>query len=64
MIASSRCARSTKPRGDLHAIADEIEALKLQVSRLPDRVWLSWLLFLGFGSVWALIAALALRLTR
>jgi hypothetical protein len=36
----------------------------MQVSRLPTRVWLSRMWLIGFGSVWALLAVVALLLVR
>jgi len=47
-------------RGDLYAIADEIEALKLQVAGLPTRDYVSRLALLATATVWALIATVAL----
>jgi hypothetical protein len=33
-----------------------MDFLKMQVSRLPTRAWLSRVALMGFGSVWALLA--------
>jgi hypothetical protein len=51
-------------RGDLYAIADEVEFLKVQVAALPDRAYLSRLALMATGSVWALIVAVAMILAR
>jgi hypothetical protein len=36
----------------------------MQLSRLPTRKWLSRMALIGFGSVWALLALVALLLAR
>jgi hypothetical protein len=51
-------------RGDLYAIADDLEFLKIQIARLPTRAWLSRMGLLGLASVWTLILAVALMLMR
>jgi hypothetical protein len=38
--------------------------VKEQLARQPDRAWLSRMLLLGFGGVWALLAVVLLMLTR
>ena len=43
-------------RGDLYAIADEIEALKVQIAGLPSRGYVSRLALMATATVWALIA--------
>ncbi|MFL5267365.1 MAG: hypothetical protein ACJ8AH_12370 [Stellaceae bacterium] len=43
-------------RGDLYAIADEIEALKVQIAGLPSRGYVSRLALMATGTVRALIA--------
>jgi hypothetical protein len=43
---------------------EDLDFVKGQLARQPSRVWLSLLLLIGFGSVWALIAAVALILAR
>jgi hypothetical protein len=40
MPTSSRCVKSIKPEAT-YGIADEIEALKLQIARLPSRDYVS-----------------------
>ena len=42
-------------RGDLYAIADELEVLKLQIAQLPSRSYVSRLALMATGTVWALI---------
>jgi hypothetical protein len=51
-------------RGDLYGIADEIEALKLQIAALPSRAYVSRLALIATGTVWALIGAVALAASR
>jgi hypothetical protein len=51
-------------RGDLYAIADKIEVLKMQIARLPNRAYVSRLALMATASVWALIGTLALMFTR
>ena len=51
-------------RGDVYAIAEEIEILKLQIASLPTRAYVSRLALMATGSVWALIVAVALLLAR
>jgi len=43
-------------RGDLYGIADEIEALKLQIAGLPSRGYVSRLALMATATVSALIA--------
>jgi hypothetical protein len=56
--------QADKARADFAAISDDLDFIKSQFSRQPDRVWLSRMGLLGFGSVWALLAAVAFMLTR
>jgi hypothetical protein len=51
-------------RDDLYAIADELEVLKLQIAHLPSRSYVSRLALMATGTVWALIATVALMLAR
>jgi hypothetical protein len=51
-------------RGDLYTIADEIEALKLQIAGLPSRAYVSRLALMATATVWALISAVAMVLAR
>jgi len=46
------------------AILDDLDWIKVQLARQPSRAWISLLLLIGFGSMWALIAAVALMLAR
>src|SRR5438874_1034291 len=43
-------------RGHLYGIADEIEALKVQIAGLPSRAYISRLALMATATVWALIA--------
>jgi hypothetical protein len=45
-------------------ILDELDFVKMQISWLPRRTWLSRMALIGFGSVWALLAVLLLILVR
>ena len=47
-------------RNDFAAILDELDFVKAQLARQPDRAWLSRMLLLGFGTVWALLGVFAL----
>jgi hypothetical protein len=38
-----------------YAIGD-LEVIQNQLSRLPDRAWVTRMGLIGFGSIWALIA--------
>ena len=51
-------------RGDLYAIADELEVLKVQIAQLPSRSYVSRLALMATDTVWALIATVALMLAR
>jgi hypothetical protein len=50
-------------RGDLYAIADELEILKAQIARLPTRAFVSRLALMATGTLWALALAVALLVT-
>jgi hypothetical protein len=50
-------------RGDLYAIADELEFLKAQLARLPTRAYFSRTLLMATASIW-MLGALALLLTH
>jgi hypothetical protein len=47
-------------RGDLYAISEEIEVLKVQLARLPSRAYVSRTVLMATASIWALIGVLAL----
>jgi hypothetical protein len=51
-------------RGDLYAIADEIEALKLQIAGLPSRAYVSRLALMATATVCCVIGFVALLLAR
>ena len=50
-------------RGDLYAIADELEILKAQIAQLPTRAFVSRLALMAMGTLWALAVAVALLVT-
>jgi hypothetical protein len=50
-------------RGDLYAIADDLEFLKAQIAQLPSRDYVSRLALMATATVWALIGAVAMVLT-
>jgi len=43
--------QADQAREDYAVILDELDFLKIQVSWLPARAWLSWMACIGFGSV-------------
>ena len=49
---------------DFAEILDELDFVKLQLSRLPTRAWLSRMALMGFASLWALLAVTLLMLAR
>ena len=51
-------------RGDLYAIADELQALKLQIAGLPTRAYVSRVVLMATATIWALIVTVALILAR
>ena len=51
-------------RDDFAAILYDLDFIKGQLAQQPSRAWTSRLLLIGFGSVWALLAASALALAR
>jgi hypothetical protein len=56
--------QADEARSDFAAILDELDFVKLQLSRQPDRAWLSRMLLLGFGGMWVLFVVLWLWLVR
>jgi hypothetical protein len=56
--------QANQAREDFGILLDELDFLKMQVSRLPTRKWLSRMALIGFGSVWALLGLVALLLAR
>jgi hypothetical protein len=56
--------QADQARADFAAILDELECLKGQIARVPNRAWLARMLLLGFGSMWALFGVFALWLAR
>jgi hypothetical protein len=51
-------------RGDLYAIQDEIECMKVQLARLPTRAYFTRTLLMATESIWTLLGALALLVAR
>ena len=55
-------------RGDLYAIADELEVVKMQLAqlaqKLPSRAYLCRSLLMATASIWALVGAVALLVVR
>lgn len=51
-------------RADFVAIESDLQFIMGQLARVPDRTWLSRMLLLGLGTVWALIAAVVLMMVR
>ena len=43
--------QADKARGDFAILLDELDFLKLQLSRLPTRAWFSRMWLIGFASV-------------
>ena len=56
--------QADQAREDFAIILDELDFVKGQLSRVPTRAWLSRMAWMGFGSVWALLAVVALLLAR
>jgi hypothetical protein len=56
--------QADQARADFAVIESDLQFIMGQLARMPDRAWLSRMLLLGFGSVWGLLAALALWLAR
>ena len=56
--------QADQAREDFAILLDELDFLKLQLSRLPTRAWLSRMWLIGFASVWALLAVIVLLLVR
>ena len=52
-------------RGELHALAAEVETVKLQLAqlanKLPSRAYLSRTLLMAAAPIWALLGVLLLR---
>jgi len=56
--------QADQARDDFAMLLDELDFLKMQVSWLPTRAWLSRMALIGFGSLWALLAVIGLLSTR
>jgi hypothetical protein len=51
-------------RGDLYAIADDLDFLKVQIAQLPTRAYFCRTLLMATASIWALIGVVVLLLMR
>jgi hypothetical protein len=51
-------------RGDLYAIADDLDFLKVQLARLPNRAYVGRTVLMATASIWALVGTVALLLMR
>ena len=51
-------------RGDLYRIADEIEALKLQIASLPSRAYVSRVALMAASAVWVMIVSVVMVFAR
>jgi hypothetical protein len=51
--------KNDEARGDLYAIADELEVLRVQIAQLPSRSYVSRLALMATGTVWALVGFVA-----
>ena len=56
--------QADQAREDFALILEELDFLKMQVSWLPTRAWLSRMAWIGFGGVWALLGVIVLLLAR
>lgn len=56
--------RIDQARGDLYAIADDLDFLKAQLARLPNRAYVGRTVLMATASTWALVGAVALLLMR
>jgi len=56
--------QADQAREDFAILLDELDFLKLQLSRLPTRAWFSRMWLIGLASVWALLAVIVLLLVR
>jgi hypothetical protein len=54
--------QADEARADFYAIQDDLDFIKSQLARQPDRAWLARLELIGFGSVWLLLAAVVAML--
>jgi hypothetical protein len=49
-------------RGDLFALQEELECVKVQLAQLPTRAYFCRTLLMATASIWVLLGALALSL--
>jgi hypothetical protein len=53
--------QADQAREDFATLLDELDFLKMQLSRVPTRRWLSRMALISFASIWALLALLLAR---
>ena len=63
-LCSLALREADQARGDLCAIADELEFLKTQIASVPSRAYVSRVALMATGSVWALIGAVAMMFAQ
>jgi len=56
--------QADKAREDFAILLDELDFLKLQLSRLPTRAWFSRMWLIGLASLWVLLAVIVSLLVR
>jgi hypothetical protein len=61
-LQSLALRQADEARADFYAIQDDLDFIKSQLARQPDRAWLARMGLNGFGSVWLLLAAVAVML--
>src|SRR5690348_3312715 len=47
--------QAEEARADFYAIQDDLDCIKRQLARQPNRAWLARMGLIGFGSLWALL---------
>jgi hypothetical protein len=52
--------RVDQARGDLYAIAEDLDFIKAQLARRPSRAYVGRTVLMATGSIWALVGAVAL----
>jgi hypothetical protein len=56
--------QADEARADFYAIQDDLDFIKSQLARQPDRAWLARMGLLGFGSIWLVLAVVAVVLAN
>jgi hypothetical protein len=62
MSVHSPSPREADGRAHCYAFGDDLELIRNQLSRIPDRAWIARMGLIGFGSIWTLIAVAMLIL--